>query len=157
MYNPDKTEGQRKESGGLAVQPISISIPLADENFSLQISGRAAQHVKMKNGVSCGIFTGPIPHIADSGAYDSLKFPGGSALKFNPPPFHYTPPKGPRYPHGRIYHNQEWANQLANQTYHNLGPAPQPLRFPGFSGQPALQNRNTQLGSGRLQNAKLGW
>ena len=46
--------------------------------------------------------------------------------------------------------------QFANLLSQKLGPAPQPLRFPGFSGQQALQNRNTQLGSGRLQNTKLG-
>lgn len=38
----------------------------------------------------------------------------------------------------------------------NAGPAPQPLRFHGFTGQQAPQNRNTPLGTTRLQNTKIG-
>ena len=44
----------------------------------------------------------------------------------------------------------------ANHLIHKVGPAPQPLRFPGFPSQQAPQNRNTPLGSGRLQNTKIG-
>ena len=39
----------------------------------------------------------------------------------------------------------------------NIGAGPQPLRgLSGFTAQQAAQNRNTPLGSGRLQNGKIG-
>ena len=42
-------------------------------------------------------------------------------------------------------------------SFSYLGTAPPPLRaFPGFPGQRAPQNQNTQLGTGRIQNSKLG-
>ncbi|MCJ1252549.1 hypothetical protein MMC24_000355 [Lignoscripta atroalba] len=42
-------------------------------------------------------------------------------------------------------------------SYMKLWAGPQPLRgLPGYPGQQAPQNRNTPLGSGRLQNGKLG-
>ena len=47
-------------------------------------------------------------------------------------------------------------NTAANHSIRIVGPAPQPLQFHRFPGQQAPQNRNTPLGSGRLQNAKIG-
>lgn len=43
-----------------------------------------------------------------------------------------------------------------NQSFQNLGPGPQPLRFPGFAAQQATQNRTAPIVSGRLQSTKLG-
>lgn len=47
-------------------------------------------------------------------------------------------------------------DRAANHLIPNLGSAPQPLQFPRFPGPQAPQNRNTPLGSGRLQNTKIG-
>lgn len=68
----------------------------------------------------------------------------------------FNPPKGPRWPHSKIRTQPEQDSLNANQTFLNVGPAPQPLRFPGFAAQQAPQNRNTPLVTGRLQNTKLG-
>lgn len=68
----------------------------------------------------------------------------------------FNPPKGPRWPHSKIRTQPEKDSLNANQTFLNVGPAPQPLRFPGFAAQQAPQNRNTPLVTGRLQNTKLG-
>lgn len=68
----------------------------------------------------------------------------------------FNPPKGPRRTYSKTTTQPEKDSIDANQTFLNVGPAPQPLRFPGFATQQAPQNRNAPLVSGRLQNTKLG-
>ena len=68
----------------------------------------------------------------------------------------FNPPRAPRSNFARARARQAKGGSNANHISPHLGPAPQPLRFPGFAAQQAPQNRNAPLVSGRLQNTKLG-
>lgn len=71
-------------------------------------------------------------------------------------PFCRQPPTGARSTYARVLAGK---TKLPNAdiSVGFSGPGPQPLRgIPGFPGQQAPQTRNAPLGSGRLQNGKIG-
>ena len=65
-------------------------------------------------------------------------------------------PTGPRSTYANVLAGNSRSID-ANRSVAFSGPGPQPLRgIPGFPGQQAPQSRAAPLGSGRLQNGKIG-
>ncbi|MCJ1299565.1 hypothetical protein MMC08_002357 [Hypocenomyce scalaris] len=71
-------------------------------------------------------------------------------------PLRRQAPTGPRSTYATVLSGKSKPTG-ANISAAGVGPGPQPLRgIPGFPGQQAPQNRTAPLGSGRLQNGKIG-
>ena len=99
----------------------------------------------------------PLPGIRlDQPAILPRAQPEKSTTPSPDPAFRHQPPTGPRSTYATVLAGKNRPTH-ANISAGVLGPGPQPLRgIPGFPGQQAPQTRTAPLGSGRLQNGKIG-